>query len=99
MPYRQASPPAPLPDDAHEIERFRRHLRGGIWGRVFVAVAGLAITCGSVAIVKNPPAALQPHPSCSYTKHTLPTGEEFVERRCGDDVTQHYLHDPREHEL
>jgi hypothetical protein len=99
MPYRQASPPAPLPDDAHELERFRRHLRGSIWGHVFVALAGLAITCGSVVIVKNPPAALRARPACSYAKHTLPTGEAFVERRCGDDVTQHYLHDPREHEL
>lgn len=100
MPYRQPAPPAPLPDDdAHELARFRRHLRGSTWGHVFVAVAGLAITCGSVAIVKSPPALLHPTRTCSYAKHTLPTGEAFVERRCGDDVTQHYLHDPREHEL
>lgn len=99
MPYRRPAPPAPLPDDSPEVERFRRRLRGGFWGHLFVAAAGIAITAGTVAIVRNPPAFLHPPRTCSYVEHTLTTGEQFVERRCGDDVTQHYLHDPREHEL
>ncbi len=99
MPYRHAAPPAPLPDDSLEVARFRRHLRGAVWGHLFVAVAGIVITCGTVAVVRHAPVVTHARPACSFAKHTLPTGEAYVVQKCGDEVTDHYLHDPRVNEL
>jgi hypothetical protein len=99
MPYRTPVEPAPKRDDSQELRAFEKHLRGDFWSNLLVTAAGVAIAAATTCVVLYAPFLKPSRPTCDHVQRTLPTGEAYVEQRCGDEVTMHFLHDPRVNEV